>query len=151
MKKGKEKPSAENGEAVLSAVDLPLDGNEAKALAKEKRLPYVSGQLVKKLSKLGVQADSAGLVSVATGGLITTMEGLAELQGMVLTVAREANGKAPETVLNAAMTYSVLSKAMQGCAMAVKADGLAAGPARADDVPKRVFKMIKPPAAVTSR
>lgn len=106
------------------AFKTDLTVSDAKVAAKNVGGAYLNGEIIKGLSRLGVEADSAGLVSVATGGLITTMEGLAELQAMVLDVAR---GAKPKTVLDAALTYSLLAKAMQGCASAVKADGLASG------------------------
>ena len=134
----------EESEIAASALDLPLNGREAKAVANDAGLSYVNGETIRRLSKLGVDADSHGLVSVAAGGIITTMEGLIEMQNRVLDVAR--NAKKVSDVLFAAQAFAMLAKSTRDCATAVRADGLAGG-VKPQKKTKRVFQVLAPPAA----
>lgn len=135
--------SESNGESNDSAFEMPISGRDAVIVSKETGQPYLTKNAISKLSKLGVDAEEAGLVSVATGGVISSMGGCEEMQQMVLQIARDAqtSGKAA-MVLDAAMAFSLLVKAMQGCAAAVKADGLASKSAT-KKTPRR-FSIIAP-------
>lgn len=125
-----------------------VGGAATMAAAKSIGLPAIAGQTVRQLAELGVQANTFGLTKIASGGLICTMEGLSEMQQIVLELAK--NSHSDKTKLAAAAAYSGLAKAMHGCATAVNADGLAAQDKKTNK-PRRVLAgpsiTVSPPAA----
>lgn len=117
-----------NQEIVDSALEI-LVARDAKASAAEAGLPYLNGQIIKRLTQIGVDAEPQSLVSTAAGTLVVTMEGAIEIMQMIREVARAAASKGKtQLVLDCGLTYAIMTKSVQGCAQAVKADGLVSKP-----------------------